>query len=93
MLPIVFDPGRQRFVGTWGRLDDEPPLDLRRRAGRKWACADPPLGGAGHGRTDAQLRYQDVIEFLSDDHRTLTGKVQNADGQWQDRMVVHYRRK
>jgi hypothetical protein len=38
-------------------------------------------------------RYQDVIEFKSDDHRTLTARVQGADGQWQSFMSMEYRRK
>ncbi len=38
-------------------------------------------------------RYRDVIELKSDDHRTLTGNVQNADGTWQQFMTVDYRRR
>jgi hypothetical protein len=37
--------------------------------------------------------YQDVIEFKSDDHRTLAARVLGADGKWQQIMAADYRRK
>jgi hypothetical protein len=36
--------------------------------------------------------YRDVIEFQSDDQRTLTGAMQQPDGTWQTFMTVLYRR-
>jgi hypothetical protein len=38
-------------------------------------------------------KYQDIIEFLGNDRRTLTSRVLGADGQWQPFMKAHYRRK
>jgi hypothetical protein len=37
--------------------------------------------------------YRDVIEVLAPDHRTLTARVQSADGNWRQFMTTHYRRK
>jgi hypothetical protein len=39
------------------------------------------------------MRYQDVIELKSDDHRTLTSHMQGEDGTWQPFMTAHYRRR
>ena len=38
-------------------------------------------------------KYQDVIEFKSDDHRVLTSRTLGDDGQWREFMTAHYRRK
>jgi len=38
--------------------------------------------------------YRDIIEFVSDDHRTLTPVIQGPDGQWHAMgMTTHYHRK
>ena len=42
------------------------------------------------GRT---AKYRDVIEFKSDDHRTLSAWVLGKDGQWTSFMTTHYRRR
>jgi hypothetical protein len=47
----------------------------------------PSFSGDG-----TMAKYQDVIEFITQDHRTLTARVQSADGAWQQFMVAHYRR-
>ncbi len=37
--------------------------------------------------------YVDVLEIVSPDERTLTGRLKGADGQWRDFLVARYRRK
>jgi Protein of unknown function (DUF1579) len=92
LMTLGYDPVRKRFTGTWigsmmthmwqydGALDpSERVLTLDSEG--------PSMSG------DGMSRYQDVIEFKSDDHRTLTARVQGADGKWQQFMTVDYRRK
>jgi hypothetical protein len=50
-------------------------------------CEGPDF--ANPGQTCA---YQDVVELLSDDHRTLTSHMKGPDGQWHRIMQAHYRR-
>jgi hypothetical protein len=38
-------------------------------------------------------KYQDIIEFVDDDHRILTSRVQGDDGEWTHFMTAHYHRK
>jgi hypothetical protein len=37
-------------------------------------------------------KYQDIIEFITPDHRTLTSRMQSEDGAWHQFMFAHYRR-
>jgi hypothetical protein len=45
---------------------------------------------AGDG---SMAKYQDIIEFRSDDHRLLRSQVLQKDGTWNHFMTAHYRRK
>jgi hypothetical protein len=93
MVTLGYDSHKKRYVGTWlgtmmttlwvydGELDaSERVLSLNSEG--------PSM--AGDGKT---AQYKDVIEFLSDDRRTLTGHILAADGTWQPLMVMSYRRK
>jgi hypothetical protein len=92
VMTIGFDPATGRFVGSWigsmmpnlwvydGELDG---------GGRSLALYSrgPAMDGSG-GMAD----YKDVVGFVSDTHRTLTGHQKAADGTWQQFMKVDYRR-
>ena len=41
----------------------------------------------------AMVPYQDIIEFVSDDHRMLKSQLHDKDGNWNHFMAAHYRRK
>jgi hypothetical protein len=93
LITLGFDPQKKRYVGTWvgsmmtnlwvyeGELDN---------TGRVLTLASEGPSMSGDGGT---ARYKDVIEFTSDDRRTLTGHVQGADGTWQTLMSATYTRK
>ena len=92
IMTLGYDTQKDRFVGTFiasvmtflwiyeGQLD----------AGGRVLTLDVE----GPSFTDAAktTKYQDIIEFKSDDHRTLTSRVLGDDGQWQEFMTAHYRR-
>jgi Protein of unknown function (DUF1579) len=50
------------------------------------------LDSEGPSITDdgTTARYQDIIEFQSDDHRTLTSRYLAGDGQWVHFMKADY---
>lgn len=91
IMTLGYDPETKRFAGTFvasvmtrlwvydGSLDAaEKVLTLDTEG--------PKFTGEG------LAKYQDIIEFLSDDHRTLSSQVLGDDGQWQPFMKAHYRR-
>lgn len=92
VMTLGYDPVSKRFVGTFvasvmthlwiynGSLDaDEKVLTLDTEG--------PSFTGEG------MTKYQDIIEFISDDHRTLSSQAIGPDGQWVKFMRAHYRRK
>ncbi|HEY0015824.1 MAG TPA: DUF1579 domain-containing protein [Longimicrobium sp.] len=92
VMTLGYDPGRQRFVGTFvgsmmtnlwiyeGRLD---------AAGRVLTLDTEGPSYTEEGKT---AKYRDTLEFLSDDHRVQTSRFQAGDGQWRQFMTTHYRR-
>ena len=93
LMTLGYDPQKKRFVGTFiasmmtylwvyeGELDkDEKVLTLN--------AEGPDFTNPGK-----MSKYQDVIEFMSDDHRILTSRTLGEDGQWHHFMTAHYHRK
>jgi len=93
IMTLGFDPQAKRFVGTFiasvmthlwvysGSLDATGKVLTLDTEGP--SCADDTK----------MVRYQDIITFVSDDHRTLTSRFQGDNGQWQQFMTAQYRRK
>lgn len=92
VMTLGFDPQTKRFVGTFiasmmthlwpynGTLD---------AAGRALTLDSEGPSFAGDG---TMAKYQDIIEFHSDDHRTLSSQFLGSDGEWVPFMKAHYRR-
>ncbi len=91
LMTLGYDPQKQRFVGTFigammtnlwvyeGVLDaDERLLTLDTE------------GPTAEGK---MAKFQDIVEFVSDDHRILSSRLLGEDGQWRQVMTTHYRRK
>jgi Protein of unknown function (DUF1579) len=93
MMTIGYDPQNQGYVGTWvgsmmsylwvysGELDAAKNVLTLHNEG-------PSMSDAGK-----MVRYKDVIEVKSDDHRVMTSHMLADDGQWHPFMTVNYRRK
>ena len=92
IMTLGFDTARRRFTGTFiasmmthqwlydGELDAmHDRLTL--------TSEGPSMSEQGK-----MALYRDVVEFLSDDQRTLTAWMQQPDGTWQRFMTVSYRR-
>ncbi|MGD9646232.1 MAG: DUF1579 domain-containing protein [Pirellulales bacterium] len=92
IMTLGYDPAKQRFVGSF----------IASMMTHFWLY-DGALDAAGKVLTldsegpnftgDGMARYQDIIEFVDDDHRTLSSQFQNSDGTWSHFMTAHYRRR
>lgn len=92
LMTLGYDPARERFVGTFvgsmmthlwiyeGSLDGSGEVLTLDAEG-------PDFTGG-----DKLLKYQDVIEWVSDDHRILRSRMLGDDGEWRQFMEAHYRR-
>jgi hypothetical protein len=90
---LGYDPEKKRFIGTWigsmmthmwlydGTLDTSGKVLTLNAEG-------PSMANDG-----TMADYQDVIELKSDDLRTLTARIKQADGSWQPFMSITYRRR
>jgi hypothetical protein len=93
VMTLGYDPQKKRYVGTWigsmmthlwiydGELDATGKILTLNSEG-------PDMSGEGK-----MVKYRDVIELKSDDHRVLTSHMLGEDGQWNQFMTAHYRRK
>ncbi len=93
IMTLGYDPQTKRFVGSFiaSVMTHLWPYHGSLDASGKILTLDsegPSFAGDG-----TMAKYQDIIEFVSPDHRTLTARVQSADGTWQQFMTSHYRRK
>jgi len=94
ILTLGYDPQKKCYLGTW----------IGSMMTHMWVYANGSLDATGkiltlnsEGPSMADQTkmswYQDVIEFVDDDYRTLTSQVQGEDGKWTKFMTAHYRRK
>ena len=92
LMTLGYDPARKRFVGTFigsmmthlwvydGALDPDGKVLTLDAEG-------PSFTGDGK-----LVKYQDIIEFKSDDHRVLSSQMLGDDGKWLRFMTANYRR-
>jgi hypothetical protein len=91
IMTLGFDPKTGRFVGTFiasmmyhlwsynGVLDEAKKVLTLDAEG-------PSFTG------DGMAKYQDMIEFVDDNHRILSSRMLLPTGEWQHFMSAHYHR-
>ena len=92
VMTLGFDPVKKRFNGTFigsmmthlwlydGGLNAEGTILTLDAAGPSFTAEA------------TMANYQDIIEFMSDDHRMLSAQCQGDDGKWTRFMMAHYHR-
>lgn len=93
MITLGYNPATKRYVGSWvgsmmthmwvydGEMDAEGKVLTLNAEGPDFTKP---------GKT---AKYQDIIEFVSDGHRTLRSRAQGENGEWVEFMKADYRRK
>ncbi len=93
VLTVGYDPQKKKYVGTWfGSMMTnlwvyEGSVDA---SGMKLTLDTEGPNFTEPGKTS---KYQDIIEFKSDNERTLTSRTLGDDGKWVQFMQATYRRK
>jgi hypothetical protein len=94
IMTLGYDPRLRRYVGTWvGSMMTNMWVynGTTDPAGRVLTLDTEGPDFASGG--DKTARYQDVIEIVSEDHRTLTSRTPGPDGKWVEFMKAHYRKR
>jgi hypothetical protein len=93
VMTLGYDPVKQKFVGTFiaSVMTHLWPYEGTLDASGRVLSLDSE--GPDFSGGPKMAKYQDVIEFLSDDHRTLSSHLRDENGQWVKFMTMHYRRK
>jgi len=92
IMTLGYDPETKKYVGTFIASmmtylwTYEGAVDA---SGNRLVLDAEGPSFTGEGKA----KYQDCIEFLDDDHRTLTSYLLGPDGQWTKFMTAHYYRK
>ena len=93
IMTLGYDPQKGRYVGSWvgSMMTHLWVYDGSVDAAGRVLTLDTE-GPSFPGSAKPTARYQDVIEFISDDHRVLTARTLGDDGAWNQFMTTHYRR-
>lgn len=92
-LMFGYDPAKEQYVGSMFdsmsaiRWSYEGTLDESGNLLTLTAQVPAPEGGG------KMMTFHDTVEFKSPDHRVYTSRSQNAEGEWQTAVVIHFRRK
>lgn len=92
VMTLGYNPETGKYQGTWvDSVSDllwvyEGTLDATQKI-LTLEAEGPNMMDPAAGRT----RYRDVIEFKSDEHRTLTSSAL-VDGEWVQFVTAHYRK-
>jgi hypothetical protein len=88
-MTLGYDTRNNRYVGTFigsmmthlwiynGALDESEKILTLDTEGLNFSQS-------------AIAKYQDIIEFVSDDHRIMRSQILGDDGNWQQFMTAHY---
>ena len=92
LMTLGYDPRTQRFVGSFisSMMSHLWPYEGSLGESGKVLTLDstgPSFAGDG-----TMAKYQDIIEFINPNHRTLTSRYLEPSGSWRQFMVAHYHR-
>jgi hypothetical protein len=91
LMTLGYDPQKKRFLGTWvgSMMTHLWVYDGTLDAGG----AVLTLNTLGPDQEGKLVKFMDVIEFKSADHRVLTSHLLGGDGAWFGFMTANYRRR
>ncbi|HEX8394943.1 MAG TPA: DUF1579 domain-containing protein [Longimicrobium sp.] len=93
LMTLGYDAARQRVAGAYigSMLAHQWLYDGQVSADGTAVALDSE--GPSYTVEGATARYVDTIRFVSDDHRVMTSRFQDENGEWQDFMRIDYHRR
>jgi hypothetical protein len=91
IITLGYDPKRKRFVGTF--IDGSMPFLWKYDGWLEGNVLTLESVGQSMENPDQMANYRDVLEFITDDHRTMRSLVEGPDGTWVEFMMATQRRK
>ncbi len=89
-MTLGFDPNKKRYVGSF--IGSMMTFFWLYDGGREGDVLTLDAEGPNMAVPGTMAKYQDIIEFKSDDHRVLYAQTLGEDGKWVRFMTAHYRR-
>jgi Protein of unknown function (DUF1579) len=91
IMTLGFDPQKERFVGTFvaSMMTYLWPYNGSLDADEKILTLDSEGPNMSNGKI---APYQDILEFVSNDHKILRSQISMDDGNWNQFMTAHYYR-
>ncbi|MEQ1827353.1 MAG: DUF1579 domain-containing protein [Pirellula sp.] len=92
IMILGYNPQLKQFVGSFiaGCMTHQWPYSGTLDADDKVLTLDSE--GPSFADDGTMAKYQDIIEFLGDDHRTLSSQYLDPDGNWVPFMKAYYQR-
>lgn len=90
LMTLGYDPAKKRFVGSFiGNMMTNLWVYDGALEGNVLTLDTEGPTFTGDGKL---AKYQDIIEIIDADHRTLSSQTPGPDGKWSRFMTAHYRR-
>jgi hypothetical protein len=94
LMTLGYDTAKKQFVGTFiGSMMTNLWIYERGELNESETTLTLYADGPSFADPTKTAKYSDAIEFINDDHRTLTSQYQDDNGVWQKFMTAHYKRK
>ncbi len=93
LMTLGYDPAKGKFVGTFVSTCMTNLWVYEGQLNKAGTTLTLDTEGPSMTGESGSAKYQDIIEIVSDDERTLRSQVLLPDGQWQNFMTATYRRK
>ena len=92
IMTLGYDPEKKKYVGSFvgSMMTDQWIYEGELDSGGKVLVLETE--GPSYSGDGSRVPYKDSMEFLDDDHRVLTSKMQGPDAQWTEFMRSDYRR-
>lgn len=92
LMTLGYDPEKQRYIGTFvgGMMTHMWHYEGTVDASGRRLVLDTEGPNFDEGGTSP---YQDIVEWVDDDHWILKSQIKTADGNWKPFMESHHRRK